>query len=215
MTRLARSAPAKPGRAAGEHGEIDVVAERNLLGVDAQDLFAAAHVGTADHHAAVEAAGAQQRRIEHIGAVGGGDQDDAFVGFEAVHLDQQLVEGLLALVVSAAEARAAMAADGVDFIDEDDAGSVLLALLEQVADAAGADADEHLDEVGAGDGEERNVGFAGDGARQQGLAGSRRPDQQHAFGNAAAELLELLRLAQELDDLAAALPWLLRRRPRP
>ena len=54
---------------------------------------------------------------------------------EAVHLDEQLVERLLALVVTAAEAGAAVAADGVDLVDEDDAGRVLLALLEQVADA--------------------------------------------------------------------------------
>ena len=178
----------------------------------AQDLFAAANVGTRHHHAAVEAAGAEQRRIEHVRPVGGGDQDDAFVGFEAVHFHQQLVQGLLALVVTTAETGAAMTADGVDFVDEDDAGRILLALLEQVADAAGADADEHLDEIGTGNAEERNIGFAGNGARQQRLAGSRRPDQQHAFGNAPAELLEFLRFAQELDDFAAALPWL---RPRP
>ena len=185
---------------AGQHAEIDVVADGNLASVNAQDLFAATHVGQRNHHAAVEAAGAQQRRIEHVGTVGGGDQDDAVVGLEAVHLDQQLVEGLLALVVSAAEACATVTADSVDFVDEDDAGGVLLALLEQVADAACAHADEHLDEVGAGDAEERHVGFAGHGAGQQGLAGSGRPDQQHALGNASAELLELLRLAQELDD---------------
>ena len=94
-----------------------------------------------------------------------------------------------------------MTTDGVDFIDEDDAGGVLLALLEQVAHAAGAHADEHFHEVGTGDGEERHVGFAGDGAGQQGLAGSGRTHQQHALGNAPAEFLELLRLAQELDDL--------------
>ncbi len=121
--------------------------------------------------------------------------------FEAVHLDEKLVEGLLALVVSAAEACAAVTADGVDLVDEDDAGGVLLALLEEVADAAGADADEHLDEVRAGDGEEGNVGFAGDGAGEQGLAGARRSDEQDALGDAAAEALELLRLAEELDDL--------------
>ena len=167
----------------------------------AQDLFAAANVGTRNHHAAIEAAGAQQRRIEHVGTVGGGDQDDAFVGLEAVHLDQQLVQGLLALVVSAAEACATMTADRVDFVDEDDAGGVLLALLEQVADAACADADEHLHEVRTRDAEEGHIGFAGYRAGQQGLAGSGRPDQQHALGNAAAQLLELLRFAQELDDL--------------
>ena len=93
-----------------------------------------------------------------------------------------------------------MTADCVDFVDEDDAGSVLLALLEEIADAACADADEHFDEVRTGDGEERNVGFAGDCAGEQRFAGSRRSDEQDALGNAAAELLELLRLAQELDD---------------
>ena len=166
-----------------------------------EDALAALHVGTVDDDAAVEAAGAQQRRIEHVGTIGRGDEDDAFVRLEAVHLDEQLIERLLAFVVTAAEAGAAMAADRVDLVDEDDAGRVLLALLEQVADARRADADEHLDEVRAADGEERNVRFAGDRAGQERLAGSRRPHQQDALRNAAAELLELLRLAQEVDDL--------------
>src|ERR1019366_2210155 len=159
------------------------------------------NVGTAYYHAAVETAGAEQGGIEHVGAVGGGDQDDAFVGFETVHFDEQLVEGLFALIVSAAESGAAMAADGVDFIDEDDAGGVLFTLLEEVADAAGADADEHFYEVRTGDGEERNIGFAGDGAGEQGLAGAGGADQQDAFRNASAEFLKLLRLTQEFDDL--------------
>ena len=169
--------------------------------MDLEDLLAAADVGVRHHDLAVEAARPQQGGIEHVGTVGGGDQDHAFVGLEAVHLDQQLVQRLLALVVAAAQARAAMAADGVDFIDEHDAGRVLLGLLEHVAHAASADADEHLDEVGARDGEERHVGFARDGARQQGLAGARRADQQAALGNLAAQALELLRVLQEVDDL--------------
>ena len=166
-----------------------------------QNLFAADHVGIRHDDLAVEAARTQQSRIEHVGPVGGGDQDDAFIGLEAVHLDQQLVQRLLALVVAAAEARAAVAADGVDLVDEDDAGRVLLGLLEHVAHAAGADADEHFDEVGAGNGEERHVRLAGDGARQQRLAGAGRADQQHAARNAPAEPLEFCRIAQEFDDL--------------
>ena len=157
--------------------------------------------GKTDNYAAVETTGAQQRGIEHVGAVGGGDKDDAVVGFEAVHLDKQLVQGLLTFVVSAAETGATMAAHGVDFVDEDDAGCVLLALLEEVADAACTDADEHLDKVGTGDGEERHVGLTGHGTGKQRLAGSRRSDEKHALGDAPAELLELLRLAQVLDDL--------------
>ncbi len=99
-----------------------------------EDLLAADDVGVRHHHLAVETARTQQRRIEHVGAVGRSDQDDAFVGLEAVHLDKQLVQRLLALVIAAAEAGAAMAADGVDFVDEDDAGRILLGLVEHVAD---------------------------------------------------------------------------------
>ena len=188
-------------RAARQHLEVDIRRQRHVADMDLQDLLAAGDVGVRHHDLAVEAAGPQQRRVEHVGPVGGGDQDDAFVGLEAVHLDQQLVQRLLALVVAAAQAGAAMAADRVDLVDEDDAGRVLLGLVEHVAHAAGADADEHLDEVRAGDGEERHVGLAGDGAREQRLAGAGRADQQHAARDLAAEPLEFLRVAQELDDL--------------
>ena len=201
--------------AASEDVEVDVFGHGNLLGVDLEDFFAATDVGTIDDDAAIEAAGAEKRGVEDVGAVGRGDEDDAVVGLEAVHLDQELVEGLLALVVSAAEACATVTTDGVDFVDEDDAGGVLLALLEEVADAGCADADEHLDEVRAGDGEEGDVGFAGDCAGEEGLAGARRSDEQDALGDAAAEALELLGLAEELDDLLELLPWLHRRRQHP
>ncbi len=185
--------------------QVDVGRQRHLAHMHLQDLLAADDVRIRHDHLAVEAARTQQRRIEHVGTVGGGDQDDAFVRLEAVHLDQQLVQRLLALVVAAAEAGAAMAADRVDFVDEDDAGRVLLGLLEHVAHAAGADADEHFDEVGTGDREERHVGFAGDGARDQRLAGAGRADQQHAARNASAEPLEFRRIAQEFDDLLQVL----------
>src|SRR6478735_85176 len=104
----------------------------------------------------------EERRVEDVGPVGRGDDDDVGVGVEAVHLDEDLVERLLALVVTATEARAALATDGVDLVDEDDARRVALGLVEQVADAAGADADEHLDELRAGDAEERHAGFTRD-----------------------------------------------------
>ena len=165
-----------------------------------EDALASFHIGAIHDDTAIEPAGAKQRRIEDVGPVGGRDEDDAFVRLESVHLDEQLVERLLALVVPAAEARAAVAADRVNLVDEDDARRVLLALLEQVAHARRTDADEHLDEVRTADREERDVRFPRDRAGEQRLAGSRRAHQQNALGNAAAELLELLRLLEELDD---------------
>ena len=84
-------------------------------------------------------------------------------------------------------------------------GRLGFGLAEEIAHARRADADEHLDELGAAQAEERHLGLAGDGAREQRLAGAGRPDEQHALGNAAADARVLLRGLQELDDLAQLL----------
>ena len=124
------------------------------------------------------------------------------LGVEPVHLDEQRVECLLTFVVATAHTVATVAANGVDFIDEDQARrEFLLPLLEHVAHAAGADADEHLDEVRTADAEERHVRLAGDGAREQRLAGAGGADHEDALRDAPAEALELLRVFEELDDL--------------
>ena len=136
FTRFARSAPANPGVPRAMVVKSTSSRERSLLGMDLQDLLAALHIRPSHHHPPVETARPQQRRIQHVRTIGRRHQDDAFVRFEPVHLHQQLIERLLALVVTAAEARAAMPAHRVDFIDKDDARGVLLALLEQIADAA-------------------------------------------------------------------------------
>src|SRR5436309_3272184 len=188
-------------RLAREQLDVYVLAVRHPAGLKFQDTFPALHVGARHDHAPVEAAGTQERRVEDVGPVGGGDQNDALVGLEAVHLDEQLVQRLLALVVAAAEARPAVAADGVDLVDEDDAGGVLLPLHEEVAHAGGADADEHLDEVGARDGEEGHARLAGDGPGEERLAGAGRADQQHALRDAPAQPGDLPRVLQEGDDL--------------
>src|SRR5690606_7355165 len=119
-----------------------------------------------------------------------------------------LVEGLLTLVVTTAEAGAALAADRVDLVDEDDAGSALLGLLEQIAHAGGADTDEHLDEVRTGDREERDARLAGDGTREEGLTGAGRTVEQYALGDLRAERLVARRVLQEVLDLVELLDGL-------
>ena len=103
--------------------------------------------------------------------------------------------------MSAAYAMAAVTAYRVDFVDENDARRGFLSLLEHVANARGADADKHLNEIRAADGEKRHVSFTGDGARQEGLASAGRADHQYALGNTATEFLKFFRIAQELDQL--------------
>ena len=101
-----------------------------------------------------------------------------------------------------------MAADGVDLVDEDDGGGVLLGLVEQVAHARGSHADEHLDELGGRHGEEGHAGLAGDGLGQEGLTGSGRAVEEDALGDLGADGSELVRLGEELADLLELLDGL-------
>src|SRR6266481_337815 len=102
--------------------------------------------------------------------------------------------------MSAAHAMAAVTTYRVDFVDENDARRGFFSLLKHVADARGADADEHFHEIRAADGKERHVSFTRDGARQQGLASAGRADHQYALGNTAPEFLKFFRITQELDQ---------------
>ena len=112
--------------------------------------------------------------------------------------------------MAAAEARAALTAHGVDLVDEDDRGGNFLRLFEEVAHAARADADIHLDKVRAGDRQKLHACLARDRAGQQRLARARRADKQHALGDARAEVDELARRLQKVDDLLQFLFFLVR-----
>ena len=114
-----------------------------------EDLLPSGEVRPVDHDLSVETAWPEERGVEDVRAVGGCEHDDPALRIEPVHLDEELVQCLLALVVAASQACAALPTYGVDLVHEDDAGRVLLGLLEEVTDAAGADTDEHLDEVRA------------------------------------------------------------------
>ncbi len=178
-----------PGETGGEGGNgVDVELRRyvDFPRVDSENGGPSGPIWAVDEHLAVEASGTQQSRIEHLRPVGRREHDDAQARIEAVHLGQELIERLLLLVVTAAgEVDAARASERIELVDEDDGRSLGTRLLEEIAHTRGANADEHLDELGAGDGEERHAGLARHRARQQRLAGPRRPHQQHAQGMCA------------------------------
>ena len=83
----------------------------------------------------VETAWPQQGRIEHIRAVRRRDHDHPRSGTEAVHLDEQLVERLLALLVGVPAGPAALPSDRIDLVDEDDAAPMPAGGLEEIPHA--------------------------------------------------------------------------------
>ena len=181
---------------------VDTLVELQRLQVYHEDVLALAQVGQVDMYLAVEAARTQQGRVEHVYTVGGGQHDDAAVRAEAVHLGQQGVQRVLALVVAAhGGILRTGTSHGVDLVDEDDAWRLGLRLLEHVAYARGTHADEHLDEVATRHRKERYTGLAGHSLGQQGLTCARRAYEQGTLGNLAAQLGIFLRVLQELHNL--------------
>src|SRR6476469_9799711 len=128
--------------------------------MDPQNFLAPFHVGKIDGDLAIETAGAEQSRIENIGPVSGSDDNDAFLGIESVHFDEQGIEGLFALIVAASDAMAAMTTDRFNFVDENNAGRRFLSLLKHVANPARTRPDKHLHEIGTPDPEETHINLS-------------------------------------------------------
>ena len=189
------------GRALGNLTQVNLLGERLALRVHLQDGLAALQVGSLDGDLTVETPRAQQRRVEDVGTVGRRDQDNVGALVEAVHLDEELVQGLLALVVAATDAGAAVATHGVNLVDEDDGRRVLLGALEKLTHAGRAHADVELHELRARNREEGSIRLAGHGLGEEGLTGSGRTVEQDAARNTRTHLVELIRGGQELADL--------------
>ena len=115
----ARSAPTNPGVMRASSSRSTSCGERHVAAVDAQDLDAALHVGRVQADLAVEAAGAAQRGIERVGAVRRADDDHLPARAQAVHQRQELADDAL---LDLAPDLGALGRDGVDLVEEDDAG---------------------------------------------------------------------------------------------
>src|SRR2546421_7203966 len=92
--------------------EIDRHLQALTSSVDFEDARAPGQVRQIDPDLTVEAPGPEEGRVEDIGPVSGRHHDDAGVGVKSVHLDQQLVERLLPLIVAGSDAGSSLVAPG-------------------------------------------------------------------------------------------------------
>ena len=192
----------KTGCLAGEEIKVEVVGLLYGAQMHLEDGTALVHVGKVHMYLAVKTSCTQQGLVQNVGTVGGGQNDDTTVGAETVHLGEQLVQRVLALVVATrADVAATGTSHGIYLIDEDDARALLLSLAEEVADTAGTNANEHLHEIRTAHGEERHIGLAGHSLGKQGLTCSRRAYKQGALGYLATQFGVLGRILQEVHYL--------------
>ena len=179
---------------------VDIRRQRYATHVNFQNLFTTADIRQPHDNLTVETAWTQQRRVKYVRTVGRRDNDNAFVTFEAIHLNQHLVKRLFTFIVTTAKTSATLATDGVDFIDEDNARCRFLGLFEHVTHTRCAHTDEHFNEVRTRNGEEWYFRLTGDSFRQQRFTGTRRADHQDAFRDFTAQLLEAARFTQVFNQ---------------
>ena len=92
--------------------------------MNAQNMLAALNIRTVNRDLAIKTTGTQQGGVQDIGAVGRGKKNHALALFKTIHLDQQLIERLLTLVVAAAQTSAALTSYGIDLVDKNDGRSL-------------------------------------------------------------------------------------------
>ncbi len=87
----------------GEEIGIEVIAFFQGLQVYFENLFPFANIRKVDVDLAVETSGAHQCFVENVGAVGRGKYDYGGIRAKTVHFGQELVERILAFVVTTGE----------------------------------------------------------------------------------------------------------------
>jgi hypothetical protein len=90
----------------------------------------------------------------------------------------------------------ALGRDGIDLVDEDDAGGLLGGLVENLAEMSLALAVKFVDDFRAVDREELGIGLMCHGTRDQGLAAAWRAVQEDALGRVDAQAFKDFRITQ-------------------
>ena len=188
------------GCSLGDGIKVHILGDTDLLRVYPEDIHTTLKVRKLHGNPAVKPSRTQQRRVQRLRTVGGCKDHNACISFEAVHLGKQLVQGLLPLIIGG-KACVSLLTDGIDLIDENDTGSLLLCLLEQVTDLGCTHTYEHLHELGAGNGEEGNIRLSCHGLGQHGLTGTRRAHKQCTLRKGCTDLGILLRIMKVAHDL--------------
>ena len=171
--------------------------------MDFKDLLAPMAVGNRDADLPVKPPWPPQGRIEHIGQVGRRYDDDLLPLGEPVHQSQQLSDHSL---LNLAHHLLAAGSNGVDLIQEDDAGGLAAALFENLPQMRFTLAVELVDNFGTADSIEIRLGLMRNGAGNQRLAASRRPVEKHTFGRVDPQALEDLGVTQgQFDHFADTL----------
>merc|ERR1719402_1060694 len=111
---------------------------------------------------------------------------------KSIQLVEEFQHCPLNLSFSAAVAVVPFSANGINFVDEDNTGTVLIGHPEQLSHQLGTVSEVLLDQLTSHHSEEGCAGLVGNGLRRQGLASARGAVQDHPLGRLNPHLLVVL-----------------------
>src|SRR5580704_9665314 len=95
---------------------------------------------------------------------------------------------------------AALSADGVQFVNENDARCMAFSLLKQIAYPRRTHANKHFHKIAPADQKERHLGLPRDGPSKQRFTCTWRSDKKHTLWNAGTHSLILFRILEKVHD---------------
>ena len=167
--------------------------------MNTQNRFTPLDVGSVNNHLTVKAPRTQKRGVKYVRAVRRGDDDDVMLRLEAVHLDEQRVQCLLAFVVAAVDIHPAPTPYRVYLVDKHNTRRTLFSVFEEVTNPRCAYTYKHLYKVRAGDTKKGYFRLACDSFGEVRFTRAWRSDHQHAVGNARAQRVKLAGVFEKLD----------------
>jgi len=196
--------------------------ERQFVGeIDFVNFARGILIGPADANFAIDAAGAENRRVDEIGAIGRENDDDVLQRFDAVHFGAEHWDERGEDVAAHADGLA-RAEDRLGFVDEKKGqmafSGFFAALGEKIADLALGFAEPHIQNLRTLHVEEEFrmilAGFFADlqpqimrgGFSEQRFAATRRPEEQETFRHRMIKALEKLGVKErQFDGIANGL----------
>lgn len=167
-----------------------------------QDLVPLYRVRQWDVHFSVKAARPKQCWIQRIGQIGRRDDHYLLILQETIHLIQQLIQRLLLFPHTVHASLVSLAAESVNFVDEDHHGRIITTCLpEQISHLFGSETDIDLHKLTSGRDNEWDLGLSRSRFGDKGLARARWTVQQDTFGHAYAHFLIVLGGLDVIYDL--------------
>jgi len=165
-----------------------------------QNAFSTLDIRCRNHNLAVKSAGSQKCRIQNIRPVGCRNQDNSFIGFKTIHLHQQLIQGLFPFIMPTTQAGTTMTTHGINFINKNQARSIFLALVKEIAHSGCPDTHKHFDKIGTTDAEKGNFSLTCHRFGHQCFSGTRRTNQQDTFRYFTPKAGKSFRIPEEIDN---------------